>query len=252
MSNTEDIELRRAFGRRMIDLLSPLVVDKFNAGLPADIESEQLFREQLATSFPQDLVAGEELGMDPGADQQGWLIDPLDGSTNHGHGIPLFAVSIAYILDGKVHLGWVSDPVRGEWFEAWRGHGIRCGGPNPSLPGTIEVPVLSLSDHWRRRYPDWRSHFPPSIKARSVGSIALEMAWIAFGRLQGGAWYRTQPWDVAAGELLISESGGEVIRVTDGGPGERYALASASSSLMSCFEAAMAHHGMDAQQIDPD
>ncbi len=252
MSSADELEPRREFGQRIIAVLSRLVVDRFKDGLPADIESEQLFRDQLCATFPDDLVAGEELGMDAGADQQGWLIDPLDGSTNHGHGIPLFAVSIAYIRNGTVILGWVADPVRGEWFEAWRGHGIQLRGPSPSLASPIEVPMLSLSDHWRRRYPDWRSQFPPSIKARSIGSIALEMAWIASGRLQGGAWYRTQPWDVAAGELLISESGGTVTVVPDGGPGERFALSSASSSLLPCFEAALAGHGMDAHQIDPD
>ena len=252
MSSAAELGPRRAFGRRVLANLSRLVLDRFNAGLPADIDSEQLFRDQLSVAFSDDLVAGEELGMDPGADQQGWLIDPLDGSTNHGHGIPLFAVSIAYIHGGSVVLGWVSDPVRGEWFEAWRGKGILRGGPSPSLSTSMESPVLSLSDHWRRRYPDWRSHFPESTRARSLGSIALELAWIASGRLQGGAWYRTHPWDVGAGELLISESGGDLLVVPDGGPGERFALSSASSSLMPCFEATLAGHGMDAQQIDPD
>ena len=251
MTLNPQLALRRAFGRQMICQLSRLVNDRFQQRLAADVESEQRFRDQVSQKFPDDPVAGEELGSDPGADQNGWLIDPLDGSTNHSQGIPLFAVSIAYRTDGVTLLGWVSDPVRGEWFEGLKGKGVLCGGSiSPSgYPG--KVPMICLSPRWRGAHPTWREHLPRGLKQRSIGSIALEMAWIAAGRVDAAAWYRTQPWDVCAGELLIQESGGKVIDIPNGGPGEKIAGGAGATSLLNALQATIDNGGGDARNKDP-
>lgn len=242
---------RRSFGRRILASLSRLVHDRFQQNLPADVESETYFRRELSRAFPDDLVHGEELGSAPGADRHGWIIDPLDGSTNHRRGIPLFAVSIAYVDQGLPQLGWVADPVRGEWFESHRGGGVLRGGPGPSYSAIADPLVLCCSDRWLHTFPRWLESIPGPCKIRSLGSIALEMAWIASGRIQGGAWYRTQPWDVAAGQLLIEESGGEVLSVTGAGPGARIAASSGSQGWIQTIRDGLPQHGMDAHRLDP-
>jgi len=246
-----ELALRLEFGRQVLGQLSTLVRDRFLQGRSADVESEQLFRSEVGRSFPEDPVEGEELGSDPGAEQDGWLIDPLDGSTNHGQGIPLFAVSIAYRIAGTAMLGWVSDPMRGEWFEAVLGQGLDSGGNVPTSATSHQPPIICLSPRWRGVHCCWRDHLPRGIKQRSFGTIALEMAWIATGRLQAGAWYRTHPWDVCAGELLIRESGGEVIDVTGGGPGEKIARAAGATALLESLQATIAAGGKDAPNSDP-
>ncbi|MDE0960517.1 MAG: inositol monophosphatase [Planctomycetota bacterium] len=241
---------RRSFGRRILAALSRLVRDRFQQNRPADVESERYFRKELEKQFPEDLVHGEELGAAPGADHQGWIIDPLDGSTNHRRGIPLFAISIAYIENGTPLLGWISDPVRGEWFEAHHRGGILRGGPGPTYSGVADPRVLCCSDRWIQKFPRWIESIPEPVKVRSLGSIALEMAWIASGRIQGGAWYRTQPWDVAAGQLLIRESGGEVLTVSGAGPGARIAVGAGVQSWIPRFKDGLPQYGMDARHLD--
>ncbi len=223
----------------MICQLSRLVHERFRQGLPADEESEQCFRDQVHSKFRKDPVAGEELGADAGSDQQGWLIDPLDGSTNHSRGIPIFAVSLAYRIDGEAIFGWVSDPIRGEWFEAVRGKGIIVGGSSSPRNPQKSPPVICLSPRWRGSHPNWRDHLPRGIKQRSVGTIALEMAWIASGRIDAAAWYRTNPWDVCAGELLIEESGGQVLDIANGGSGEKIAAGANSPDLLDSLQSAI-------------
>ncbi len=235
MSQPDTLAARRSFGRQILGQLSRLVRDRFRSGQPADVESETHFRTQLSRTFPTDRVAGEELGVDAEAYQKGWIIDPLDGSTNHSNGIPLFAVSIAYNEGGRTRFGWISDPMRGEWFEARAGSGILRGGSGPGHSPGSSATVVALSHRWRSHHADWRDHFPDPIKVRALGSIALEMAWICSGRLAAGAWYRTHPWDVTAGELMIRESGGLVVDVPASGCGDRWALARSGLFLRPAF-----------------
>jgi myo-inositol-1(or 4)-monophosphatase len=247
MITSSGLAQRRSFARQVIAQMSRLVKDRFMAGRPADVESEELFRAEVSGRFPDDPVAGEELGFDPGSDQYGWLIDPLDGSSNHSQGIPLFAVSIAYRIHGETVLAIISDPVRGEWFEAIAGKGVSCGGPAPFRRAVSTPSIICLTPRWRAAYPSWRQQLPRGLKQRSLGSIALEMAWISQGRLRAGAWYRTQPWDVCAGELLIQESGGCVTDVQEGGDGEKYASAAGAEIFHKAIQAAIAQAADDAR-----
>ncbi|MAJ28093.1 hypothetical protein CBD41_01580 [bacterium TMED181] len=239
----DPLGLRRNHGRQILSQISRLVKERFLQGEPADIEAETLFRDQTAARFPEDPISGEELGLDPQTREEGWIIDPLDGSTNHSRGIPIFAVSIAYRSQGKTVMGWISDPVRGEWIEAIAGGGILGGGLLPLRKSSQKLPMIHLTPRWRKKRPRWRNFLPSHIKQRTLGSIALEMAWIAQGRIDAGAWYQTHEWDVAAGLLLISESGGRVCPVLNGGKGEYVAISAHHHHLLSSLQDCIEDHG---------
>ena len=226
------IAQRRSYGRQVLGQLSRFVKERFLQGEEADIDAETLFRELTAERFPDDPITGEELGADPRTREEGWIIDPLDGSTNHSRGIPIFAVSLAYRSGGETVLGWISDPVRGEWIEAVAGHGITSGGLIPFRKSVERPPMIHLTPRWRKKRPRWRNFLPNNIKQRTLGSIALEMAWIAMGRMDAGAWYKTHEWDIAAGLLLISEAGGQICPVLNGGKGEYVATSPSHKHLL--------------------
>ncbi len=234
---------RRSHGRQVLTILSRLVKDRFLHGEPADVDSETLFRKITLERFPEDPISGEELGVDARTLQNGWIIDPLDGSTNHSRGIPIFAVSIAYRHQGETLFGWISDPVRGEWIEAVCGKGLCSGGLLPFRNRTDHIPMIHLTPRWRRKRPRWRNFLPKNIKERTLGSIALEMAWVAMGRLDAAAWYRTHEWDVAAGLLIVSESGGRVCPVLNGGEGEFVACSANSLHRLPQLRDCLEDHG---------
>ena len=234
---------RRSHGRQVLAQLSRLVKERFLEGRDADEESEQLFRDLTREKFPDDPISGEELGVVDDTDTTGWIIDPLDGSTNHSRGIPIFAVSIAYRHQGKTQLGWISDPVRGEWIEAVAGKGTVSGGLHPVSPTRADIPMIHLTPRWRKKRPRWRNFLPSNIKHRTLGSIALEMAWVATGRLDAAAWYRTHDWDVAAGMLIIQESGGAGCHIMNGGKGEILACSAHSLHLLQPLRDCLEDHG---------
>ncbi|OUU24867.1 MAG: hypothetical protein CBC13_02980 [Planctomycetia bacterium TMED53] len=239
----DSLATKRSHGRQALSTLSRLVKDRFLAGESADIESETLFRKITQERFPDDPISGEELGVDPRTQRNGWIIDPLDGSTNHSRGIPIFAVSIAYRHDGETIFGWISDPVRGEWIEAVAGEGITTGGSFPFQSRPQSVPMIHLTPRWRKKRPRWRSFLPANIKQRTLGSIALEMAWVALGRLDASAWYKTHEWDIAAGLLIIKESGGRACPVLNGGDGEFVACSSNNLDLLPQLRDCLEDHG---------
>lgn len=203
---------RRSFGRIQSCSLARQIKDLWIAREPADEIVETLFRQEVERHFPGDRVWGEELGGPSDWSGDGWIIDPVDGTRNYLAGVPLFSISIAWVQSGEPQLGWVVDPIRGEWFEAVRGRGLLRGGPGPApIRRKPPLEVLALSPRWRRIHRNWRKNVEGDFKERSLGSIALEMAWIAHGRFAAGAWSRGRPWDIAAGTLLIEESRGQVV-----------------------------------------
>ena len=239
----DELALRRSYGRQILAELSRFVKERFLLGEEADIEAETIFRQKTAERFPEDPISGEELGVDSSTLEEGWIIDPLDGSTNHSRGIPIFAVSLAYRRGGETQFGWISDPVRGEWIEAVAGKGITGGGLIPFGKSADRLPMIHLTPRWRKKRPRWRHFLPNHIKQRTLGSIALEMAWIALGRMDAGAWYRTHEWDIAAGLLLISESGGQICPVLNGGKGEYVATSSSHRHLLPSLQECLEDHG---------
>lgn len=201
----------------------------------ADREAEALIVDRIRASFPDHAILAEEGGAIVGGGLAGedgvhWIIDPLDGTTNFAHGIPHFCVSIGVWEDGAPAVGVVHDPMRGETFFARRGEGTVLEtprGPHRRLEVAagerLDEALIATGFAYRRRSggPDNLAEFcrmVPQIRGiRRAGSAALDLAYVAAGRL-GGYWeHSLSPWDTAAGALLITEAGGVLSRI-DGGP----------------------------------
>jgi myo-inositol-1(or 4)-monophosphatase len=191
----------------------------------ADRASEALIAGRIRAEFPEHDLLGEEGSR--GADAPSpfrWVIDPLDGTTNFTHGLPTFAVSIGLEEDGIPLIGVVYDPMRDELFV-----GRRCGGATlnhqairastiDALGGSLLVTGFSYDLELRaRQTATWRDLLTRVQAIRQTGSAALNLCYIAAGRLDG-YWERgISPWDVAAGALIVMEAGGKITDLS-GGP----------------------------------
>jgi myo-inositol-1(or 4)-monophosphatase len=183
----------------------------------ADRDAERLLRRLLAEHRPGDAVLGEEGGAAAGSSGLRWIVDPLDGTTNYLHSYPMWAVSIAVEDAAGTALGVVHDPCRDEIFVAHRGWGATLNG-QPARVSDAADPAHSLVATGFSYSPLARA-----VQARAVdrllvgvqdirraGSAALDLAWVACGRLDGFYEAPLKPWDLAAGELLVREAGGVV------------------------------------------
>jgi myo-inositol-1(or 4)-monophosphatase len=192
----------------------------------ADISAEKIIRDELMGARPTYGWLGEEGGGTPGADPtRRWIVDPLDGTTNFLHGLPHWAVSIGLEHKGEIVAGVIYDPTKDEMFVAEKGAGawlndrrLRVSGRRamiemlfatgipfggrPELPGALrEIAALT----------------PQTAGIRRSGAAALDLAYVAAGRFDG-YWERNiQPWDTAAGLLLVREAGGFVGAIDEGG-----------------------------------
>jgi myo-inositol-1(or 4)-monophosphatase len=184
-----------------------------------DERAEQVIKEILLGAFPAYGMLAEEGGRLSGEGDARWIVDPLDGTTNYAHGLPLFAVSIALERADEVVLGVVHDPVREETFIAERGAGATLNDEPIGVSDTAE-PIRALI---ATGFPHNRAEMPEALHLfgrfaaltqgmRRLGSTALDLCYVAAGRLDGyyerGIW----AWDIAAGSLILAEAGG---RVTD-------------------------------------
>lgn len=185
----------------------------------ADRASEQLIGARLRESFPNHRVVGEEGIASQAGDDDGyvWVVDPLDGTTNYAHGYPHFGVSIALAKDNELLVGALHDPMRDELFAAERGQGATLNG-HPihvtdetelirSLVATGFAYDLGLRD---AQLEIWRRMQGVTRGIRRDGAAALNLAWVAAGRLDGFWEDPLQPWDMAAGALIVTEAGGRV------------------------------------------
>jgi len=189
-----------------------------------DTESERAIREVIGGAFPQDGIVGEEEGETARGSDRRWLVDPLDGTLNYAHGFPYYCVSIALEIGGVVRLGVVLDSVRDELFWAVSGGGAwredeRLRVTERSRLG--EAMVATGFAYSRERMEENLVLFgrvlPLARAIRRPGAAALDLAWTAAGRLDALWELYLNPWDVAAGCLLVTEAGGRVSDET-GGP----------------------------------
>jgi myo-inositol-1(or 4)-monophosphatase len=190
-----------------------------------DGRAEALVVERLHAAFPDDAALAEERGARPGRSGRRWIIDPLDGTTNYAHGLPVYCVSIALEVAGRIELGVAYDPSHDELFVAERGAGAFC---NDARLAVSSAPTLGASllatgfPYDVRTNPDnnLKEHGAFSLRTRGVrrlGSAVLDLAWVAAGRLDGYWELRLGAWDVAAAGLVVEEAGGRLTSLT-GGP----------------------------------
>jgi myo-inositol-1(or 4)-monophosphatase len=183
-----------------------------------DHQSEALVLAEIQRLFPGHQIVSEEIGLVPGRIGEQWFVDPLDGTVNYAHGIPFFSVSIAYAHEGVVTLGVVYDPMRDELFAAEHGQGARLNGRSLRVSQVTELQRSLLVtgfpyDAWSnpRNNLEYYGRFAKLTQGvRRLGSAALDLSYLAAGRVDGYWELSIKPWDVAAGGLIASEAGATV------------------------------------------
>ena len=190
-----------------------------------DHQSEKFLLGELQKDFPDHHIFSEESGVIQGNSDHIWYIDPLDGTVNYAHHIPIFCVSIAYASNSDLTLGAVYDPMRDEMFLAQRGQGTQLNGKSLHVSSVTELQRSLLVTGFP--YNAWdtpQDNFGNFVRfgkltqgVRRLGSAALDLCYVAAGRFDGFWEMSLHPWDVAAGGLICEEAGA---RVTDihGGP----------------------------------
>lgn len=186
-----------------------------------DHQSEDYLLGEIQRLFPGHQIVSEEIGLVPGRPGDQWYVDPLDGTVNYAHGIPIFCVSIAYAHDGIVTLGVVLDPMRNELFSAERGRGAHMNGRSLKVSQVSELKRSLLVtgfpyDIWStpRNNLEYFGHFARITQGvRRLGSAALDLAYVGAGRVDGYWELNIHSWDVAAGGLIASEAGATVTNV---------------------------------------
>ena len=188
-----------------------------------DVAVERAFRAMVAERFPDHDVLAEEFGATGGRApaRHCWIFDPLDGTTNYAHGLPIFCASLGLEIDGRLEVGAVYDPWRRELFTAERGGGAFLSGQPlrvseaatlldallvTGFPYNVHetaAPVVELFGEFIAR----------AQAVRRLGSAALDLCYVAAGRMDGFWEERLKPWDVAAGALMVQEAGGQITAI---------------------------------------
>lgn len=218
--------IAREAGKRIVQQRSAgfTVSLKAKNDLVTDVDraTEVFIRDQLHRLFPDDTVFGEEYGLDAprksSPSRRQWLVDPIDGTINFTMGIPMYCVSIALQSDNNSVVGVIYDPSRDELFSARRGGGAMLDGQPISTSAETELEnALLVTGFPARRSPEYDQTLEQftvltreSRGVRRLGSAAIDLAYVAAGRLDGFWEYGLSPWDTAAGYLLVQEAGGTV------------------------------------------
>jgi myo-inositol-1(or 4)-monophosphatase len=190
---------------------------EFDLVTEADRASEKLIVERLRSHFPAHAIVAEEGGGHECASEYRWFIDPLDGTTNFAHAFPMFCVSMGLERAGEPIAGVVYDPIRGELFTAERGAGAFLNNHriHTSAVKQVSDSLASTGFPSRKRHHNINIHFyyqlaMASHGVRRTGSAALDLAFVAAGRLDFFWEFGLKSWDMAAGALLVQEAGGRV------------------------------------------
>jgi myo-inositol-1(or 4)-monophosphatase len=189
-----------------------------------DHASEAFLLGEIKRLYPGHQIVSEEAGLFPGAAANQWYVDPLDGTVNYAHGIPIFCVSIGYADKGIVTLGAVYDPMRDELFSAERGQGAWLNGTRLQVSEAADLSHSLLVTGFPydiRTTPhnnlDYYARFAMlSQGVRRLGSAAIDLCYVASGRFDGYWELSLKPWDAAAGSLIAAEAGATVTTL-DGG-----------------------------------
>lgn len=191
----------------------------------ADLASEALIIERIKSYYPKHAILAEEAGNAVVADAGTWkwIIDPLDGTTNYAHGYPCFAVTLALEHEGEVVIGVTLDPTRDELFAAEKGRGATLNGKPIAVSSTDDLGnslICTGFPYDFKRKDDFARHLTAFLmQSRGVrrdGSAAIDLAYVACGRFDGFWEEGLNPWDMAAGKLLVEEAGGWVTDYSGG------------------------------------
>ncbi len=225
-------EIAREAGARLREFFAQGVETEYKGDVDlvtvADRTAEKLIRGRLGEAFPEHGIYGEEGTRDRMDREFRWYVDPLDGTTNFAHGFPQFCVSLGLEQrpadlksgqDGTLVAAVIYDPLRDELFTAERGRGAELNGKPLRVSRTAELAESLVSTGFpsRKRHLSPNIHFYQEFTLRShgvrrAGSAALDLAYVAAGRMEAFWEFNLNPWDTAAGILLVKEAGG---RVTD-------------------------------------
>lgn len=188
----------------------------------ADHAAEKAIFAVIQNAFPEHFILSEETGEIPTNSEYKWIIDPLDGTVNFAHGIPLCAVSIGVEKNGEMIMGAVYAPFINEMYIAEKGQGATLNSRKLSISSQTDVMKSCLVTGFPYIYP--KEHKGPleifgnmvmqGIPVRRLGSAAIDLAWVAAGRFDGFWEFNLSPWDTAAGYLLVKEAGGVVTDFT--------------------------------------
>jgi myo-inositol-1(or 4)-monophosphatase len=207
----------------------------------ADLASERVIRDRVLAARPDDGFLGEEGDDVAGTTGVVWIADPIDGTVNFLYGIPQFAVSIAAQVDGSVAAGVVHNPVSGETFTATRGGGAYLDGRRLSGSSCTDVADALVGTGFGYRAEDRAiqgvqvGRLLPAVRdIRRIGSAALDLCFVAAGRYDAYVESGLNPWDFAAGALVVEEAGGRVEGLHGEPAGERLVVA-ASAALFPAF-----------------
>ncbi len=187
----------------------------FDLVTEADRASEDLIVERLQSHFPTHSIVGEEGGARERSSEYRWYVDPLDGTTNFAHGFPVFNVTLALQRDGELLAGVIFDPTRQELFTAERGGGAYLNNRRIRVSACkrLEDALVATGFPSRKRHQNVNVHFYHQMAmvthgVRRAGAAAIDLAYVACGRLDAFWEFGLNPWDMAAGILLINEAGG--------------------------------------------
>ena len=185
----------------------------------ADQQAENIIKETLIKAYPTYKITAEESGSNDVESEYEWFVDPLDGTTNFIHGIPQFAVSIGLCKEGNPVLGVIYDPFKNELFCAEKGKGALMNDKKIRVSNcnSVKSAVFGMGIPYRKQ--DHSGHYIETLRAlmnarcgsiRRLGAAALDLAYVASGRLDGFWEFNLKPWDIVAGSIIVLESGGHV------------------------------------------
>ncbi len=192
--------------------------DALNLVTDADTHSEQAVVDAIGRTFPDHEILAEERGQAGNKSAFKWIIDPLDGTTNFAHGFPAYAVSIGVEYQGRCILGVVFDPTRQELFVGEAGGGATLNGkpirvsPTPKLDGALLVTGFAYDIRVSKQNNlDHFANFALRAQGmRRMGAAAIDLCYVACGRFDGFWELKLNPWDTAAGSLMVAEAGGRM------------------------------------------
>jgi myo-inositol-1(or 4)-monophosphatase len=229
-------EIARLAGAKLRDFFAQGVATEYKGDVDlvtvADRTVEAFLQEALLTAFPSHGIYGEEGARDRLDSEYRWYVDPLDGTTNFAHGFPHFCISmglehrpagLAPEKDGPIVAGVIFDPLREEMFAAERGRGAELNGRpiHVSIAEHLGESLVATGFPSRKRHENPNIHFYHEITMRThgvrrSGSAALDLAYVACGRMEAFWEFNLNPWDTAAGILLVEEAGGMVTDFSGG------------------------------------